>query len=54
MEIVARSLQAFGLAITLVGLIYGISERSMSGELTMLLLGCVAFMLGRGLHRGEA
>ena len=48
----ARTLQAFGLALTLFGLWQGIAWRSMTGELTMLLLGTTSFVVGRTLARG--
>ncbi|MFN7972494.1 MAG: hypothetical protein U0166_09120 [Acidobacteriota bacterium] len=48
----SRTLQAFGLAVTLFGLWQGIAWRSMTGELSMLLVGTASFVLGRTLARG--
>jgi hypothetical protein len=47
--VAARSLQALGLGVTLVGLAAGISLRSMELELVLLCLGCGSFLLGRRL-----
>lgn len=51
MPFVARSLQAFGLVVVPAGLLYGINFHSMSGELGLLLLGVVSFVIGRALDR---
>lgn len=48
----ARTLQAFGLAVTLFGLYQGIAWHSMTGELGMLLVGTTSFVAGRTLARG--
>lgn len=52
MPFLARSLQAFGLVVVPAGLLYGISFHSMSGELGLLLIGVVSFVIGRSLDRG--
>lgn len=49
--LIARGLQAAGLAVTLLGLYLGIAERSMTGEIAGLVIGAAAFVAGQGLQR---
>ena len=49
----SRSLQAFGLALTLMGLVFGMTEHSMTLELSGLLIGTSCFMVGQALARGR-
>ena len=51
-SLIGRSLQAFGLAATLVGLVVGIAARSMAGEISMLLVGSLSFLAGRTVGGG--
>ena len=48
--VLSRSLQALGLLVTPLALVYGLSTRSMTAELSLLLLGVLSFVIGRAIQ----
>ncbi len=51
MMVLAKGLEAFGIAFVLIGLVIGIQSSTMWAELYLSVIGIVLFLIGRGTEK---